>query len=573
MPTNRRKETRLWNAATAAGAGRTLYPTVIVRPILLLILALVPVRTAIAQSVVPRVDATINVEVAELDVVVTDQRGNPVHGLTLSDFEVLENGKVREVTGALEYRSAVSDAGSSAPTPGLDADQPTRAKPRQIVLFFDTLSTSSSSRQRAVTALVPFVQSLTESDEMMIISSNRKVEIIVPPTSDRGRLLEGLKVVPRRISAAPTNTAFGVLTDNPGVVSAGVSGDDRASKFARINDAMNTAQVLRALISRLAGVSGKKILFVISDDLPIEADASREFNDVRAESMTSAFDSRGDDSLGMLDAIGRDANAAGVTIYSMQPIGLVTGTSAGDSGVGGSEIFATPRLRGTQSATSSLIRLAELTGGSFVTKTNDLAPGLKRIANELSNYYSVAYRSAENQLDQARKVEVRVKGQKLRVRTRQSIVSRAPDTQFAQQLVSNFLFPVSTNDLGISLRANTNSRLGRRRYSVPIDVAIPYANLAFVSENDRYFADISVFIASSDDRGNVSEVRRYDHQIKVRKGDFAGVARKSYIYGIDLDLESRRAKNRITIGVLDQLSKVGGSALLELPAPVKAAKK
>lgn len=543
------------------------------RALLSLILAGFPL-TAYPQVELPRSSATVEVRVMELDAVVTDWQGRPVHGLTVDDFELLENGRRREITGLTEFRD---DSGTGDPVTPQDADEDDVAygpKPRQIVIFFDTLSTSPPARKRAADALVPLIESLNESDELMIVSWNRSLRIVVPPTSDRARIMEGLKIVPLWVSGAPEDTSFGILTDNIGSVSSGISADDdRALKFSQANDSIQTTQVLRALISRLAGASGKKLLFVISDGLGLDNDLASDLNHVRRETRSSAFDTSADAGRGMVEEIVQDANAADVTIHTVQPIGLITGASAADSGVGGAELFATRRFARVQAGASTLIRLAEQTGGRFITKTNNLAPGMERIRTELANYYSIAYRPAENVADKARKVELRTKRRDLRVRTRRAVLERSPETQFAQQLVSNFMFPVSSNDLKISLRPVTTARLGRRRFAIPVDVVIPYSTLAFVSEGERYVAEISVYVASSDDRGSISEVRRFDRQITVPKDEFSKLAAKQYVYGLDLDLRSRSARNRLTVGVIDQLSKLSGSAVLDAPAPEKTSAK
>ena len=55
-----------------------------------------------------KVAETIEVRVANVDVVVTDRTGHPVHGLTKDDFEILENGKPQTITNFYEVGSAPS---------------------------------------------------------------------------------------------------------------------------------------------------------------------------------------------------------------------------------------------------------------------------------------------------------------------------------------------------------------------------------------------------------------------------------------------------------------------------------
>ena len=52
----------------------------------------------------PRTTASVELSLTNLDVVVTDAKGNPVHGLVATDFEVLHDGRPVELTNFSEIR-------------------------------------------------------------------------------------------------------------------------------------------------------------------------------------------------------------------------------------------------------------------------------------------------------------------------------------------------------------------------------------------------------------------------------------------------------------------------------------
>src|SRR2546430_16327455 len=64
---------------------------------------------------------TIEVRIANIDVVVTDRAGNPVSGLTKDDFELFENGKPQTITNFYEIRpgseAVVISTGTTTSTP------------------------------------------------------------------------------------------------------------------------------------------------------------------------------------------------------------------------------------------------------------------------------------------------------------------------------------------------------------------------------------------------------------------------------------------------------------------------
>src|SRR5438874_9131425 len=67
--------------------------------------ALIAVLIALPLASQEKLVETIEVRVVNIDVVVTDRAGNPVHGLTKSDFEVFENRKPQTITNLYEVRS------------------------------------------------------------------------------------------------------------------------------------------------------------------------------------------------------------------------------------------------------------------------------------------------------------------------------------------------------------------------------------------------------------------------------------------------------------------------------------
>jgi VWFA-related protein len=112
----------------------------------------------------------------------------------------------------------------------------------------------------------------------------------------------------------------------------------------------------------------------------------------------------------------RDANRSNVSFYPIDPRGLVVF----DSPIG-------PRRPPSVTADREMLRLrqdhmrwmADETDGLTVMDQNNLEPGLRRIADDLSMYYLLGYYSSNPELDgKYRKITVRVKRPGLKVRHR-----------------------------------------------------------------------------------------------------------------------------------------------------------
>ena len=64
--------------------------------------AAVVVFTTLAVQAQEKVTETVEVRVVNVDVVVRDRAGNPVHGLSKDDFELYQNGKKQVITNLYE---------------------------------------------------------------------------------------------------------------------------------------------------------------------------------------------------------------------------------------------------------------------------------------------------------------------------------------------------------------------------------------------------------------------------------------------------------------------------------------
>ena len=110
------------------------------------------------------------------------------------------------------------------------------------------------------------------------------------------------------------------------------------------------------------------------------------------------------------------ANRANATFYSVDPRGLpVFDNPAGPKPPAPPNV----EFRTLQQRTDALRVLADNTDGFAVMNSNDLGPGLRRIADDLSSYYLLGYYSGNPRLDgRFRKITVRVKRPGVDVRAR-----------------------------------------------------------------------------------------------------------------------------------------------------------
>src|SRR3954447_10265396 len=131
--------------------------------------------TAIAQQKKPqgepqRLVETMDVRVINIDVVVTDRKGNVIHGLKKGDFEIVENGIPKPVSNFYEVigDKALSTDETPAPANATTTTTPVQtqvqvdpdAMRRRIIFFIDNLSLAPFNRNRVLSQMKSYVKSM-----------------------------------------------------------------------------------------------------------------------------------------------------------------------------------------------------------------------------------------------------------------------------------------------------------------------------------------------------------------------------------------------------------------------------
>lgn len=124
-----------------------------------------------------------------------------------------------------------------------------------------------------------------------------------------------------------------------------------------------------------------------------------------------------------------EANRSNVSFYPIDPRGLavfdtpIDAVSPGPLGTTNQAFSATGEIGQLRARLDALRNLASATDGTM-TETNDLTGGLKKIAQDLSEYYLLGYRSTNGKLDgKFRRITVRVNRPGVAVRARRGYLA------------------------------------------------------------------------------------------------------------------------------------------------------
>lgn len=496
-------------------------------------------KPAPSRSMGPVTDR-VDVSVTNIDVVVTDSKGNRISGLTALDFEVFQDAVPQTITNfyAVSGGKILLEDGKTIPidAPEAAAEIPQQLKTRYVV-YIDNLNIQPQNRNRMFKRLKEFISTAVGPQaEAMVVTYNRSLKVKRRFTSERGDVL-----------AAIENTE---MDTGGGTPQAG----ERKDALARINDARSEQDALRVArsyaqslrndlqfavdamkttLNGLAGVEGRKIFIYVSEGLPASAGAEL------FDAITQKF-SGGHASLETIDfnmnskyaSLVQAANANGVTIWALDASGL-----AADDLISAENRYLEHRpstFLMRQNTQAPLLMLAEQTGGMAAINTNDWKTSLDELSKDFSNFYSIGYRTARAAADRPHSVEVKVKRKGLKVRARKGLLEKSTETRTAEAVVASLHYPRAENPLGVSVTLDEARPYDRDNYLLPVRIAIPIGKLGLVPSGDVYQGQFFVYFVVLDALGKQSDLQVQQQTVNVPAKDYASAQGKDYIYNVQL---------------------------------------
>ena len=521
----------------------------------------------------PRIVETYDVRIINVDVIVTDRKGNFVPNLTAADFTILENGVAKPITNFYEVqgneaKNVIGEAPVAEPaTPAAKKEIPESMK-RRVIFYVDNLSLSPFNRNRVFQEMKSFVTDVMRpGDEAMIATYNRSMKVRVPFTRDTAQILSMLDSLQRESGLGIANrserrSVEDRIREAQSYYDAVASARSYASSVE--HDLRQSVASLNALMTTLAGLEGKKVLVLTSEGFPMQPgremfyfieDVGREkgwqnIGSTMLEGMTF-------DGTNLIQSVAKTANANGITMYTVHAAGLTGGTEM--SAEHAQPISASVSQAATTNTTESMQLMAEMTGGVASVQTNNFKLAFDRIQQDLESYYSLGYRAGTERVDRQRYLQVRVKNKDYRVRNRQTFVEKSTFAEMSDKVVANLLYRVKDNDLGILTRVGSPLPTEDGYYHVPVDIQIPMHSLELIPQGEaEYVGGFDVYVVVANKDNDMSEVARKSHQVRVPADQFKQLSGKFYTYTVELLME--RGLNKISVGVVDQVDNTSGFA-------------
>lgn len=534
------------------------------------------------QAPQPTLTENLVIRVINVDVTVTDRKGNAVHGLTKDDFQILENGQDKPISNFYEVSSPIrSGAGevkageTAVPQPVVRAEDIPDNQKRRIIFYIDNLSLNPFNRNRVFKNMKTFIdEAMRPGDEAMIATYNRSMKVRVPFTRDKITLQQTLDVILGE-SAQGVNAKSDRRQTEDQIRDANDYGE--ALSLARTyaeeiqHDLRQSVDSINALMSTLAGVEGKKILVLTSEGFPMQPGREMfEFLDETAKDKNwqtggTLLEGMAYDSHEQIASIARSANANGITMYTIHAAGL--DASSTTSAENSRPVSFTVAQAALQNTTDSMQMMAEMTGGLASLQTNDFGRAFDHIERDLDSYYSLGYRAGTGHVDRQRNLQVRLKNNpnKYVVRSRQTFVEKSSFAEMNDRVIANLLYQSHANDLKIQTKAGQPKPDDEDTFRVPVEVQIPMDSLTLLPQGDEYAGGFELYVVVANKDGDMSDVARKTQQIRVPTAEHDKIHGKYYTYSMELIMEPGPGK--ISVGVMDQVSNETGFS--NIPVLVK----
>lgn len=376
----------------------------------------------------------IKTELVQSDVMVFDKQGHFVDGLRPDQFELTIDGKPQPISFFEQVKAGSSReltqlaAVTNSPVPPEKTIPTNDSRGRTIVFFIDDLHLSLDSFARTRKTLAQFIENeMNENDRVAIASTSGDIGFLQQFTDNKAVL----RAAVGRLTQHPYNvrdmsrentpmTEYMALTierrDDSGVFrfyvdeclrvapprytrsACEVEVTNRARQILLQASAVivNTYKSLESLMRSSAQMSGRKLVFFISDGFLLDTG------------------SRNADPRGRISRITDAALRAGVVIYTIDARGLFSGQldATNNMAFDPQGRLESANLREGPASQDALNALAADTGGRALRNQNYFDQWVNKILEETSNYYLLAWRpNIEEQTgNNFKRIAVRVAG-------------------------------------------------------------------------------------------------------------------------------------------------------------------
>jgi VWFA-related protein len=559
----------------------------------------------------------LNVDLVQVDAVVTDKEGKQVTDLTSDDFEIYQDGRLQKIT-TFTYIKVEDQENkpkiANEKKPGIPIPPPPSGKlnpenvRRTIALVVDDLGLSHSSSVYVRQALRKFVdENMQPGDLVAIIRTGAGMGALQQFTADKRLLYAAIEKVKYNLNSRSSISTFAPIRNDSlpiaGDRNAGLDGRQNTDIFkvdkeqlgSVIDDfreevfSVGTLGAVNYVVRGMRELPGRKAVVLFSDGFKLYT------NDPGSHRVV--------DSLKRLIDL---ANRSSVVFYTIDPRGVVTTSfSAADNLMGSPVNPLNPNNALTMGdpthfdflgniATSQLSRsrelfetqqglsyLAEQTGGFMVKNNNDIPGAVRKVLVDQKGYYILGYQPDEetfrNKKINFHKLSVKVKRSGLRVRSRTGFFGVTNDESRrmvrrsgTEQIYAALTSPFSKNDIELRMTSMFGYDFQKGSFAQSL-IHINAKDLTFTPEkkddpNTFYKSTINIMAVTFGDNGQVFDQNDKYYTLRISGAELERNLDVGLIYNVSL-LIKKPGAYQLRLAVMDNVTLKVGSATQYIEIP------
>jgi VWFA-related protein len=531
---------------------------------------------------------TIEVRVTNVDVVVTDAKGNPIVGLNKDDFEIYENGKLQPITNFYEVRPQSVNTVAEMPPQSDEATMaPAEVRQRRIIFFVDNASLHPLRRNEVFASIDKFFGKLFQpGDQAMVVTWNHGLRMVAPFTDDADRLRTALRKVANtsgggvqlatdkerlrreiqsmidqarsmgsRASAQSMDDAYQQALSMTRAYAEDLYGNEK-----RLTEAMST------MITTLAGLEGKKVMVFVGAQLPDKPgfDMFQWLDQMFATSAQAtpvAHREASRYSIAVdLEKVAKQANSNNVTMYMIDGADTTKGLTS--DAANNDQLDPTVDFIDFTNTANAFGAMARMTGGIALMRTNNFDLALNTVARDLGAYYSLGYRQSDDKPGN-RKIVVKTKNREFKVRARQSYVAKTAEQQTEDRVLSNAFHSQVKGEIPITLTTGHPVAQKNKRFAVPVRITFP-SNIVLLPDGDNLVGGFTVYFAVIDENGGMSPVSKRSQPVKLPRSMEAALRAKPISFTAEVMVAP--GEHYISVGIVDDVASSAGYARTRVAA-------
>jgi VWFA-related protein len=505
----------------------------------------------------PTFRESVEVRVMDLDVSVTDSKGNPVTDLTKDDFRVTVDGKPIPI----DYFARVAEGTIHAPDMASASPDRILAEykkadesyiPREFLMYVDVGNLSPNNKKRGCEALRDLVQRMGPSDRGRLVLFDRRAKPQTEWTPSKEELFAALSKLESTgvgMSRLQAETQALHQIDQTRQRSSRQFAARSYAEETRVQVA-NMLKDMSAELTTLSALPGKRAFIFVGGGFDMQPGFAMMQYATGTFSL-AATDIR--DMSNEVNALVRKANSSDVTFYTVDARGLTAeGTSASED----DPLMSRPGVSffARQDSQAGYVELANQTGGIALLNSNALAPGLSRVYQDVSTYYSVGVTLSKLPGEGQRKVAVTVTRAGTTVRARRTYSPRSPAERAGDVAVAALRSNVQYQGIPVTLSTSPASKQ-KKYWAMPVVLTVPASGLTFLPEGQNLKANADVYFAVMDDSGNMSDLTREEAAFTLPPE-----APKDAVVRYTANLQIRKGNARIVANVRDRETGKMGTA-------------